>query len=128
MKLAITAALWSLLTTSILPALAQDQADQLSQVKHLTVYPVNGFRPVHLSALSIQRGAQYPSPVELKGDVEIRTRVCIMQGKTVNKKGALVCDGETVIRADEAVFHEDTGAIEAQGKVTVTTTPYSGKI
>jgi hypothetical protein len=78
-----------------------------------------------MSALSIQRGAEYPSLVELKGDVEIRTRVCVMQSRAGTKKGALVCDGETVLRADEAVFHEDTGTIEAQGKVTVVTVPYS---
>lgn len=127
MKLAITAVLFSLLTPSIPLTLAQDHAAQLSQVKHLTVYPVNGIRPVLLSAISIQRGAEYPSLVDLKGDVEIRTRVCIMQSKTVSKKNAMVCDGETVIRADEAVFHEDTGAVEAQGKVTVTTVSYPSK-
>jgi hypothetical protein len=124
MKLAIAVAFCGLFIRAIPPALAQDRAAQLSQVKHLTVFPVNGVRPVLLSALSIQRGAEYPSLVELRGDVEIRTRVCIMQGKTVSKKGALVCDGEIVLRADEAVFHEDTGAVEAQGNVSFTPVPY----
>ncbi|HEY2017432.1 MAG TPA: hypothetical protein VGH38_28195 [Bryobacteraceae bacterium] len=124
MKLAITAAFWGLLTTAIPPAFPENQAASLSQVKHLTVFPVNAVRPVLLSALAIQRGAEYPAEVELKGAVEIRTRVCIMQGKTKSKKGGLVCDGETVLRAEEAIFHEDTGAVEAQGKVTLTTVPY----
>ena len=124
MKLAIAAAVWALLTTAIPPAWPQDQTAELSQMKHLVVFPVNGIRPVIVSALNIQRGAEYPSSVELKGDVEIRMRVCVMQGKAAAKKSALVCDGETVLRADEAVFHEDTGAIEAQGKVSVATVPY----
>ncbi len=124
MKLAIAATLWALLTTTLPPAWSQDRTAELSQMKHLVVFPMNGVRPVLVSALSIQRGAEYPSVVELKGDVEIRTRVCVMQGKAAAKKSALVCDGETVLRADEAVFHEDTGAIEAQGKVSVATVPY----
>ena len=59
-------------------AVAQDR-------KHLTVAPVNGIRPVLLSALSIERGADYPSLVELKGNVEIRTPVCIKTGKMPGK-------------------------------------------
>src|SRR5579872_5293203 len=114
MKLAFTAAFFGLLTSIISPARAQDQPTQLSQVKHLMVFPVNAVRPVFLSALAIQRGAEYPSFVEPKGAVEIRTRVCIMQGMTATKKGALLCHGETVLRADQAVFHEDTGAVEAR--------------
>jgi hypothetical protein len=124
MKLAIAGAFWALLTTAAPPSRAQDQAARLSEVKHLTVFPVNGIRPVLLSALSIQRGAEYPSVVELRGDVEIRTRLCVMQGDTAARKGAMVCDGEMVVRADDAVFHEDTGTVEATGKVTFSTVPY----
>lgn len=124
MKLAIAATVWALLTAAISPAWPQDRTAELSQMKHLVLFPVNGVRPVLVSALNIQRGAEYPSLVELKGDVEIRMRVCVMQGKAAAKKSALVCDGETVLRADEAVFHEDTGAIEAQGKVSVATVAY----
>jgi hypothetical protein len=82
---------------------------------------------VLLSALSIQRGAEYPSLVELKGNVEIRTPVCIHRDKAASRNVALVCDGETVIRADEAVFHGDTGEVEARGRVTVTPRPYRRK-
>jgi hypothetical protein len=125
MKLAITAAVWGLVIAAIPSASSQDQTPQLSQIKHLVVFPVGGIRPVRVSGLNIQRGLEYPSVVELKGNVEIRTRVCVMQSKAATNRGALVCDGETVLRADEAVFHEDTGTIEAQGKVTVVTVPYS---
>src|SRR5690242_16402166 len=76
---------------------------------------MNGIRPVRLAALSIQRGAEYPSLVELKGGVEIRTQVCIMRGNTASKKGTVVCDGETILRADEAIFHEDTGTVRPKG-------------
>lgn len=100
-------------------AVAQDR-------KHLTVAPVNGIRPVLLSALSIERGADYPSLVELKGNVEIRTPVCIKTGKTPGKM-THICSGETVVRADEAVFHEDTGEVEARGNVTVTPVSYRHK-
>ena len=119
MKLLVAAgALVCLLTTLRALAAAQDQADQTVQ-KHLTVAPVNGVRPVLLSALSIERGAEYPSLVELKGNVEIRTPVCIVTSQTASKK-THICDGETVLRADEATFHEDTGEVEARGTVTVT--------
>jgi hypothetical protein len=94
------------------PAYGQDSTD----LKHVTVPTLHGVRPVSLSAVSIERGATFPSVVELKGSVEIRTPVCL-PGK---RKGELICDGETVVRADEATFHEDTGEIEARGNVTVT--------
>jgi hypothetical protein len=105
-------------------AAAQDLANPPAALKHLTVAPVNSIRPVVLSALSIQRGEEYPSTVELKGSVEIRTPVCISTGKPASKRIVSVCDGETVLRADEAVFHEDSGAVEARGSVTVTPVPY----
>jgi len=95
------------------PAMGQDPP---SEQKHLTVAPLNGNRAVSLTALSIERGVRYPSVIDLKGAVEIRTPVCI----PVGKKGAPVCDGYMIVRADEAAFHEDTGAIEAHGRVTVT--------
>ena len=121
MKVAITSVFCALITAIPL-ALAQDQAP--SQTKSLIVFPVNGVGGVRLSALNIQRTAEYPSVIELRGDVEIRTRVCIIQGKTGSKARAPVCDGVTVVRADEAVFHEDTGSVDARGKVTITTVPY----
>lgn len=106
-------ALTFLLATAGPAVLAQGPDEQL---KYLTVAPPNSNWPVAMSAFSIQRGASYPSVVELKGNVEITTRVCLR----AKKKGELICDRGTTLRADEALFHEDTGAIEAHGNVVVT--------
>lgn len=54
----------------------------------------------YVTALSIERGAKYPSVIRLKGDVEIK-----MKG--------------IKIMADEAEFHEGTGEIEARGNVRI---------
>jgi len=89
--------------------------DATSEQKHLTVAPLNGNRAVTLTALSIDRGVEYPSVVRLKGNVEIKTPVCL----PVGEKGEVICDGEMIVRADEAQFHEDTGEIESNGHVTV---------
>lgn len=100
------------LTTPLLP--------QAADHKHLTVATVQGLRPVALTATSIERGAHYPSVMRLKGGVEIRTPVCM----PVGPKGALICDGEMILRADEAEFNEDSGEIEARGNVSVTPLHY----
>lgn len=84
------------------------------QPKHLTVPTATSVRPVSVSALSIERGAEYPSIIHLKGSVEIKTPVCIRQAS------GQVCAGSVVLRADEADFHEDSGQIDAHGNVTVT--------
>jgi hypothetical protein len=89
--------------------------DMTSEQKHLTIAPQNGNRAVALTALSIERGVAYPSVIRLKGNVEIKTPVCL----PVGKKGELICDGEMIVRADEAQFHEDTGEIQPSGHVTV---------
>jgi hypothetical protein len=87
-----------------------------SEQKHMTAAPLNGNRPVALTARSIERGVKYPSIVELKGNVEIKTPVCL----PIGNQGKLICDGEMIVRADEVRFHEDTGEIEANGHVIVT--------
>jgi hypothetical protein len=94
-------------------ALGQDAATEL---KHVIVPLPHANRTASLAALTIERGAEYPSIVKLSGSVEIKTPVCVAAGK----KGAVTCDGYTIVRADEAVFHEDTGQIEAHGSVSVT--------
>jgi hypothetical protein len=99
-----------------LPPPASGQDDQAVELKHLTVAPQNGNRTVALAALTIERGAHYPSVVKLKGNVEIKTPVCL----PVGKESELICDGQMIVRADEAEFHEDTGQIEAHGNVSVT--------
>jgi hypothetical protein len=85
-----------------------------SEQKHIVV-PSNGSHGVRLSAISIERGVNY-TVVTLKGNVEIKTPVCL----PVGKKGAPICDGEMIVRADEATFHEVTAEIEAHGNVVVT--------
>jgi hypothetical protein len=41
------------------------------------------------------------------------------------RQGKSVCDGYTILRADAATYHENTGDIEAEGKVTLTHRPRS---
>jgi hypothetical protein len=87
------------------------------EMKHIVIPQPNGSRGVALAALSIERGVEFPTVVKLSGNVEIKTPVCIPSPK----KGAnMLCDGDMVVHADEAEFHEDTGQIEAHGNVTVT--------
>jgi hypothetical protein len=99
---------------------AQDK--QEPQLKHLTASPANFVRPAFLTALSIERGVEYPSLVRLKGSVEIKTPVCL----PVGNNSALVCDGEMIIRADAAEFDEGTGEIEAHGHVHITPLRHRG--
>ena len=109
MKVLAAAAVFALVG-SIPVAIGQDSP---SEDKHLII-PSNENRGVRLSALNIVR--QYPTVVFLKGNVEIKIPVCL----PVGKKRAPVCDGFTIVRADEATFHQDTGQIEAHGNVAVT--------
>ena len=97
-----------------LPVPAQDYP--AGQPKHLSVATLHGNRPISVQALSIERGLHYGDVIHLKGAVEIKTPVCL----AVGKKGALVCEGAMILRADEADLHEDTGEIEARGNVRVT--------
>ena len=101
-----------LLCIIAVPTTAQENTAEL---KHVTVPIVNGSRPVSLTALSIEHGLEYPAVISLKGRVEIQTPVCL----PVGKKGAPVCDGEMIVHADEAEFHEDTGEIQAHGNVQI---------
>ena len=87
------------------------------QDKHLMVAPLNGIRSADLEANEIERGAnQYPSAVHLKGSVVVRIPVCLPPGEN----GKPLCNGFTILRADEATYHEDTGEIEATGSVRLT--------
>lgn len=83
---------------------------------HINAVPLNGSRVARLTALSIERGAGYPSTINLKGAVEIKTPACFPKGN----HGKMVCDGYMILRADEATYYEDSGEIEARGFVTVT--------
>jgi lipopolysaccharide assembly outer membrane protein LptD (OstA) len=94
------------------------QQNASGQLKHLSVPTITSDRPVSISAREIEKEVTYPSVIRLKGSIEIQTPVC------VNTKPAdartWVCDGSVVLRADEAVLHEDTGQVEASGNVRVT--------
>ncbi len=98
-----------------LAAVAQEAPESM---KHLSVAPQDGSAngQATVSARSIEREGGYPALIRLKGDVEIRTPVCFKTGKSTDET---VCHGYTVVRADAAEYHEDTGEIEAHGKVTV---------
>jgi hypothetical protein len=99
---------------SALVLAAQDKpADQR---KHLSVPTPTSATPIRIAASEIERGATYPSVIHLKGDVEIRTPVCVTTGPGTQT----ACAGYIVMRADEADFHEDSGEVEARGTVRVT--------
>jgi hypothetical protein len=83
--------------------------------KHMMTVAANGEWPTTLTAFEIERFGQYPSAVHLKGAVEIKSPVCFRVGKS----NELQCDGEMILRVDEATFHEDSGQIEARGAITV---------
>ena len=111
------ALVFALLPGIILPRM---MAQNPAELKHIETAPLNGSRPVSLAALSIEHGTQYPSVIHLKGNVEIKTPVCI----PVGQGGSSVCAGEMIVRADEAEFHEDSGEIQAQGNVQITPLHY----
>ena len=105
----------ALLLGSMAPQMIAQEA-QPAGLKHIQTAPMNGSRPVSLAALSIEHATQYPGVILLKGNVEIKSLVCLPVGKNRSS----ICDGEMVVRADEAEFHEDTGEIKAQGNVKIT--------
>jgi hypothetical protein len=109
-------ALYVLLALSFTVALRSVRGEEASeaQQKHLIAFVVDGWES-RLSALSIERGAEYPTVVYLKGNVEVKTPVCPLLGKRPPK----ACDSYMVLHADAAEFHEDTGQIEAHGNVKV---------
>jgi hypothetical protein len=104
------------MTLFLVAALALAQEPAQHEPMHLFAIPLNGARTTKLTALSIERGAGYPSTINLKGAVEIKTPACFPTGK----HGKMTCDGYMILRADEATYHEDSGEIEARGIVTVT--------
>jgi lipopolysaccharide export system protein LptA len=89
------------------------------QLKRLTVPTRTNAKPLSVSAMDIERIDEYPSTIHLKGNVEIRTPVCVNTGRD----GVQQCAGYLVIHADEAELHEGTGRVETRGKVTVTREP-----
>jgi lipopolysaccharide assembly outer membrane protein LptD (OstA) len=102
MKLFILGAVAACHFTSIVPEAICQQADEKI---HLTT------GPVRLEAASIQREVAFPSVIRLKGQVEIQTKIIAQK----NPLALLIM----TVTADEADYHEDTGEIEARGKVRV---------
>lgn len=107
------------LSLALRPVAGQEAGDQQ---KHLVAFVVNGWANM-LSAQSIVKGAEYPTVVYLKGNVEVKTPVCPLVGK----KPAKACDSYMVLHADAAEFHEDTGQIEAHGNVSVVPLAHESK-
>ena len=65
------------LTVSLRPTIGQDVSDQQ---KHLIAFVVNGWANT-VSATSIERGAEYPTIIYLKGNVEVKAPVCPLVGR-----------------------------------------------
>jgi hypothetical protein len=65
----------------------------------------------NMKAQSIERSPHFPGIIQLKGSVEITTKI--------NVNDAPLSLMIMVVRADEADYHEDTGEIEARGSVQV---------
>jgi len=113
MRLFASGGLFLLLISFVL-SLASGQRNA-PELKHLPVAPVNGLRWIQAEALNIERGVEYPSLVRLQGSVLIKTPVCVPL-----QQGGHICDGEMIVRADEADLDEKTGEIRPRGNVVVT--------
>jgi len=112
-KLAVSA---GIVISAAIALLTLAKAQNLnSELKHVIV-PLNSTRWVSLAAVNIERGVEYPSVVSLKGNVEMKVPVCVSDGTEFGR----ICDGQMIVRADEAQVHEDTGEIEAHGTVVIT--------
>jgi lipopolysaccharide assembly outer membrane protein LptD (OstA) len=102
---------------------AQDSSP--SGLKHLILFPQvpdMGPRGVEVETREIVRGAEYPSVVQLTGDVRIKSQVCL----PIGKKRAAVCAGYTILRADSAEYHEATGELVAHGNVSISPLLHEG--
>ena len=97
----------------LLPVPGQQNAPEK---KHVVASPRNATQSVTMEARSIERGLPYPSVIRLKGDVLIKTPVCL----PVGQQSGIVCDGHMIVRADEAEVDEETGEIRPHGNVVVT--------
>ena len=103
MKLLILGGMLACQCTTLLPqAIGQNKLNMMATgpLGHIT-----------LQADSIQRRPSYPSVIQLKGNVEIKTKTVVQDSPV-----SLMI---MVVRADEADYHEDTGEIEARGTVRV---------
>ena len=103
MKLLILGGMLACQCTTLLP-----QAIGQNKLNMMATGPLGR---ITLQADSIQRRPSYPSVIQLKGNVEIKTKTVVQDSPL-----SLMI---MVVRADEADYHEDTGEIEARGTVRV---------
>lgn len=103
----------------VVGGLALTAQDRPAELKNLAVVTAASLQPIRLSAREIVRELPYPAVIHLKGNVEIRTPVCVVSGPG----GAHTCGGYIVLRAEQADFHEGSGQIDASGSVRVTNEP-----
>lgn len=89
-------------------AIGQDRVPAPERLHVMATGPSNR---VMLEADNIERGAAYPSVIQLKGNVQIKAKAVVQESPL----SLMVM----VVRADEASYHEDTGEIEARGNVHV---------
>ena len=109
MKLLILGGMLACQCTSLLPqAIGQDSKSAGQKLNLMATGPLGS---ITLEADSIQRRPSYPSVIQLKGNVEIKTKT-VVQDSPVRLM-------IMVVRADEADYHEDTSEIEARGTVHV---------
>jgi lipopolysaccharide assembly outer membrane protein LptD (OstA) len=80
-------------------AAAPAQVDPAAEVKQILIATPEGPN-IGLTATAIQRQAPAMNVVQLRGNVEIRTK-------------------DMILRADEADYNEKTGEIEARGAVHI---------
>ena len=109
MKLLILGGVMACQVTSFLPQARPQDNKPAEQKLHLMATGPLG--RVTLEADSILRNPSYPSVVQLKGNVEIKTKTVVQ-----DQPLSLMI---MAVRADEADYHEDTGEIEARGTVHV---------
>jgi len=111
--------LFLVIVTGLLPVVTGQE--NRPEIKHLFVPSPERNMGASVAAANIERGADYPSVVRLRGSVEIKVPVCVRIGGDQNP---LQCRGEFIVRADSAEMHEDTGAIEAHGNVRIVPTKF----
>ena len=119
MKLIILGGLMACQLTSTLPkAMGQDNKPAEQKLHLPATGPMGG---VTMEADHIERGPSYPSVIRLKGNVEIKTKTVSRPGRSPGTASPSAGEALMImmVRADEADYHEDSGEIEARGKVRV---------